>query len=243
MSVRVLISILATVVISISASANGGIDDYRHLIEIKAEKYGISPAILSSIVIKESSGKPWTFNVDGEGMYFPSKKSAIRGFKALLSYRWLLKYKIADKQYERRFFKHEHQALNWISKENRRSTSNSIPMLTLKAGKRVKLEKVGDVVVRRLSLVNTDIGLSQISYRWHGKALKDSVNFTDWLDPAFNLDYAAKHIKELINRYNGDVIVAIAHYHSSNETLQSAYLAKFMPTFRKESARYDPDYI
>ncbi len=235
-----ILTLISSIFFSLSAHAN--IDQYRSLIEKKARKYGVSPAILTTIVLKESSGKPWSLNIDGEGMHFTSKSSAIRAFRTVMNHRWVLKYKIGDGEYSRRFFKSEQQAVSWLDHRNRGLDASEIQLKLLK-GENPQFDDVGDTIVRRLRLVNTDIGIAQINYRWHGKALRDTVKFTHWLDPDFNLDYAAKHMDELIKRHDGNIMEAIAHYHSSNNHLQSLYLERFLPTFKKETKRYGHQVI
>jgi hypothetical protein len=207
------------------------IDQHRPMIIKASNTYGISPSVLSSIVIIESNGNPWTFNVDGEGMSFNTKQQAVNKFNVLVQNRWLVKYKKPGRKTLRLFFKTRALATQWIE-TFRKEENDKYSFLE----KKLINVKSGQIVLRKLNLVNTDIGLSQINFKWHGKQYKDRFNFYQWLNPELNLHYAAKHLKELYKRHGNNMSKAVAHYHSSTSKYQKIYMRKFIPVYKREDA-------
>jgi hypothetical protein len=207
---------------------SASIENYRGTIADAAKTYGINPSILAAIVIIESNGRPWTFNIDGEGMHFPSRNKAIEKFNHIIKNRWLVKFRTAENRISRVYFPTRSKALNWINRSNSLGTAS----YSLIEKKLIPVER-GQIVLRKLNLINTDIGLSQINYRWHGEKYKERFGFYQWLNPDLNLYYAAKHIKELYTRH-GDMYKAVAYYHSSTKNNQKKYLKKFIKAYKKE---------
>ncbi len=67
-----------------------------------------------------------------------------------------------------------------------------------------------------------DMGCMQINYRWHGRQF---VSVEEMLDPARNVDYAARFLKSL-RRSEGSWTAAVARYHAGpgNPPAQRAYV-------------------
>ncbi len=67
-----------------------------------------------------------------------------------------------------------------------------------------------------------DIGCMQINYRWHGK---NFASVTEMFDPAHNVDYAARFLKELKTREKTWTL-AVARYNAgpNNNAAQKQYV-------------------
>lgn len=71
-------------------------------------------------------------------------------------------------------------------------------------------------------VVNIDIGISQINYKWHGEHFT-SIDAMLSLDA--NISYAAKHLSNLKLKH-GNWHKALRHYHSANPMHHKAYSRK-----------------
>lgn len=71
-------------------------------------------------------------------------------------------------------------------------------------------------------VASIDIGCMQINLRWHPEAF---ATLEQGLDPALNVDYAARHLAELY-RASGNWTEAAGRYHSRTETYKSAYIGR-----------------
>jgi hypothetical protein len=71
-------------------------------------------------------------------------------------------------------------------------------------------------------IASIDVGCMQINLRWHPEAF---ASLEDGLNPALNVDYAARMLKGLYRR-TGDWATAAASYHSFTPDLQDAYLQR-----------------
>ena len=69
---------------------------------------------------------------------------------------------------------------------------------------------------------NIDIGLMQINWGWNGHRLPDPAKL---LLPQYNIDVAAKILREHLNAFGGDRRLAIARYHSSRPDRGMPYAA------------------
>lgn len=77
-----------------------------------------------------------------------------------------------------------------------------------------------------------DVGCMQLNYRWHGERFE---NLGRMIDPASNVDYAARYLKEL-HRETGSWDHATRYYHSRDAERGAAYLDRV----RRAHARIDP---
>ena len=220
----------------ISAYSFGSYETYRPLVELKAIKYGVPPYALMALIRHESRGRPWTFNIDGEGMFFNSKEKAVSTFTLINQNPWMVKIKLKNNKYYRRFFNSGQSAADWSKKlANRSDTRLSI---IVNPKKRIINPKRNTILIRPLKVRNVDVGLGQINYIHHGQHLSDDISFFQWLDPSTNIDYMAKHLKELMDRHDNNVVVAMAYYHNRKKKFQDRYMAKVMPIFVKEKKLY-----
>lgn len=69
---------------------------------------------------------------------------------------------------------------------------------------------------------NFDVGIMQLNFKWHGMNFS-SIN--DMLDPIQNINYAAKFLVELKEKYKSWHL-AVKYYHSSNTSKQQKYVKK-----------------
>lgn len=67
-----------------------------------------------------------------------------------------------------------------------------------------------------------DVGCMQVNLRWHPQAF---VTLEHGLDPAINVDYAARHLAELYQQ-TGDWTEAAGRYHSATDSYKTAYLGR-----------------
>ncbi|GHC64503.1 lytic transglycosylase domain-containing protein [Limoniibacter endophyticus] len=69
-----------------------------------------------------------------------------------------------------------------------------------------------------------DLGCMQINHRYHSQHF---TSVADMLDPALNVDYAARFLKELVGRH-GNWTMAVARYHAGpdNDPAQKRYVCR-----------------
>lgn len=69
-----------------------------------------------------------------------------------------------------------------------------------------------------------DLGCMQINRRWHGQ---EFAGLSDMLDPARNVDYAARFLSDLHRRHEGWTM-AVARYHAGpdNDPAQARYVCR-----------------
>jgi hypothetical protein len=77
---------------------------------------------------------------------------------------------------------------------------------------------------------NIDIGCMQINYKYHKKSFEDLNSF---LDPEKNVEWAAKFLVSLHNKYKS-WNTAISRYHSSNPDRMKKYLLKVHKNWKTE---------
>lgn len=201
---------------------------YDRLIDYAANQHGVDPIVLRTIAEQESRKNPWTFNADGEGFQFGDKDTAVRTLWALTKFPWMVKFVTNRKIMTRRFFSNQLEAQSFAETVRRSSSGNGGAfILRTDDGKDVE---PGQIRVRQLRLINTDIGIAQVNYRWHGQGI---ASVQQWFDPRFNLDYAANHLAELKRKYGSD-LAAVGYYHSSTPVHRKRYLADFMPKYNTE---------
>jgi len=196
---------------------------YIPLIDAAAARHGVDPIVLRTIAEQESNKYPWVANVDGESLRFPDKPSAVRTLWMISRAPWMVKSVDFKGRSHRRFFRTQQAASVYVT-QLARSTA-----LKRRHDSAKGLER-GEFRVRQLHLVNTDLGIAQINYRWHGKGV---ASVEKWLDPAFNLDYAASHLAAL-KRKHGTDLAAAGFYRSGNSKPRRAYMANFLPRYEKE---------
>ncbi|OUX17082.1 MAG: hypothetical protein CBE11_00395 [Rickettsiales bacterium TMED251] len=89
---------------------------------------------------------------------------------------------------------------------------------------------------------NIDLGCMQINYMYHPNAFK---NFSDAFDPQMNVEWSAKLIKTLYDRF-GSWKKAVGYYHSYRTSKRTKYSAKVFDTWLdiKNNNKYnDIEYI
>lgn len=202
---------------------------YNQMIDAAAARHGVDPYVLRAIVQVESGKHPWTINVDGEGFRFGSPQQAVNSLWQINGNPWMVKIVPKKGNTIRQFFPNEAFAQTFLSAYQRSLIASGKPTLHLRVdeGKRVGR---GEARVRKLWMVNTDLGIAQINYRFHGQS---GAYVQRWLDPAFNLDYAASLLAKH-KRKHGNDLSAAGYYHSGSKRPREAYMAKLVPAYHKE---------
>ncbi|HFL7941136.1 TPA: transglycosylase SLT domain-containing protein [Pseudomonas putida] len=195
---------------------------YDPLIDATAQRHGVDPILLRAIAAHESRKNPWTFNADGEPFQFKDKATAVQVLWSLTKAPWMVKsMPIAGKR-SRRFFSTQIDALTYA-----RSVRSS--GFTLRTDDSREVKK-GQVRVRQLRLINTDIGIAQVNYRWNGQGI---ATVQTWFDPAYNLNFAAARIAKLTQKH-GNEILAAGYYHSGTPAIRKKYLGYLIPKYKEE---------
>lgn len=84
--------------------------------------------------------------------------------------------------------------------------------------------------LRRLGVASIDAGLMQINLRWHRDRIKDA----DILDPATNLRFGARILKEALNSAPENLALGIARFHSwTDAERQRNYSTRVLRTYRR----------
>ncbi|MCK1788912.1 hypothetical protein [Pseudomonas violetae] len=216
-----MIRILLATMLGIASPVFGS--PYDPLIDYAARSHGVDPIVLRAITAQESRKNPWTFNADGEPFQFKDKESAVRVLWSLTQAPWMVKAILNSGQRSRRFFTTESSARAYAY------SAQSAGSLRLRSDDSREVSK-GEIRIRPLRLINTDIGIAQVNYRWHGQGI---ATVQMWFDPSYNLNYAAAHLAELKKAHGSD-IAAAGYYHSATPKYRQRYLANFMPKYNEE---------
>ncbi|WGK63517.1 transglycosylase SLT domain-containing protein (plasmid) [Halopseudomonas sp. SMJS2] len=228
------LSIVAGLLTCLLTTTTASASVYDPLIDTAAKRHGVDRIVLRAIAQQESGKNPWSFNADGEGFKFQSRENAITALYAINSAPWMVKVlpHRGDGAVHRRFFRDSASAQQYLNGYLAVHGLNGKRVITQRTDAKKDLD-FGQARVRRLWLLNTDIGIGQISYRFHGQ---NRVSVQHWFNPAINLDYAASLIAEH-KRSTGSDLEAAGLYHSKTPSLRAAYMKRFMPIYRKEVAR------
>lgn len=205
---------------------------YDAMIDSAARSQDIDPIVMRTVVQQETGKQPWVFNCDGEGFFFDSKERAIISLWQISRNPWLVKIGVSKDETVRQFFPSEAQARAFLStyRAAQQRVGIAAAVLLSDSGKSVE---VGQARVRQLWVVNTDIGIAQVNYRFHGVS---RARVQQWFDPAYNLSYAASLIASHKRGGRSD-LEAAADYHSKTPSVRAVYLAKLLPIYRSEKAR------
>ncbi|MGE8063958.1 lytic transglycosylase domain-containing protein [Pseudomonas sp. NPDC089569] len=219
---------ISILLFSLISASQASASPYDPLIDYVATQKGVDPIVLRTIAAQESNKNPWTFNADGEGFQFGDKNSAVQTLWALTKFPWMVKFVSSRKTMTRRFFANQLEAQSFAETVRRSNSGNGTAFL-LRTDDSKDVEP-GQVRFRQLRLINTDIGIAQINYRWHGQGI---ATVQQWFDPRFNLNYAADHLADLKKKYGSD-LAAVGYYHSSTPAHRKRYIADFMPKYKTE---------
>jgi hypothetical protein len=203
---------------------------YDPLIDRIAQQKGIDRFVLRAIATQESNKKPWTFNADGEGFHFKSKAQAVNALWSLTKAPWLVKIVPAEGgKTIRRFFSSSRSAAAFLNAYQRGRAASGKAMLTVRSDSGKEVEK-GQARIRRVWLLNTDIGIAQINYRYHGQ---NKASVQRWFDPEFNLTYAAQHLVKMKRKCGSD-LEAAGCYHSTTPSVRATYMKRFLKVYGNE---------
>ncbi len=211
--------------ITILLAASGQVlaSSYDPMIDAAAMRHGVDRIVLRAIAQHESRKHPWVFNADGEPFRFDDKNATVQALWGLSQVPWMVKARPIQGKGSRRFFHSQQAAQAYAS---RLATMSS---LKLRTDDRKEVDR-GEIRVRKLRMKNTDLGIAQINYRWHDAG---TASVQRWLDPAYNLDYAASYLARL-KREHGTDLNAVRFYHDNRSEFQKAYMADFMPKYEQE---------
>lgn len=209
---------------------------YDAMIDSAAYRHGIDPIVMRTLVAVETQKRPWSFNVDGEGFRFDSASIAIRALWQISHTNWMVKIRPTNGDTIRQLFPTQASARAYFNAYRQSVQGTAAAAVILRSDSEKSVER-GEARIRQLWMLNTDIGIAQINYRFHGQNV---ANVQKWFDPSFNLDYAASFLARLKAKHGSD-IAAAGYYHSKNKKDRDIYMAKFMEAYRKEkSGGYSP---
>lgn len=214
-------SIVAIVLALTTAYAN--CSPYDSMIDRAARNHGVDPILMRALAAHESNKNPWTFNADGEPFRFENKETAVNVLWSLTKAPWMVKAISPKGERFRRFFTSQGSANAYAMsvRDNNR--------LVLRVDDSKVVNK-GEVRVRALRLINTDIGIAQVNYRWNGQGI---ATVQTWFDPSYNLEFAATRIAELKQKHKNE-IEAVGYYHSATPVYRKKYLEYFIPKYNEE---------
>jgi len=205
---------------------------YDSLIDAAARRHSVDPIVFRSVVEKETRKQPWAFNCDGEGFYFDTKERAILALWQISRNAWLVKIGISKDETLRQFFPSEAQARSFLNAYRAAQVRVGSAAATLRTDPGITVEP-GQARIRQLWVVNTDIGIAQVNYRFHGV---DRARVQQWFDPAYNLDYAASLIAKHKHAGRSD-LEAAGDYHSKTPSVRAVYMKQLLPIYEREKAR------
>jgi hypothetical protein len=161
---------------------------------------GIDPNLLRAIALQESSNNPWALNLNGVSCNRTGDlflvNAAWRRCDSLQSAVMIL----------------AHAAQNpWlISFETPNGFSLRIWASTKTHGERIVVDnRLHGARIEKKNIKSSDIGLMQINWRHHGKNIQDARLL---FDPAYNVNYGARHLSKLLSRHN--IATAVGMYHA-----------------------------
>ncbi|MPQ69407.1 hypothetical protein [Pseudomonas sp. MWU12-2323] len=203
---------------------------YDPMIDAAAYRHGIDPIVLRAVVQAETQKKPWAFNCDGEGFYFDSKDAAIMALWQISQNPWLVKI-VMKGEVIRQFFPSSARAQYFLNayRAAQQRTGRAAAVVRVDSGKSVD---EGQARIRQLWVVNTDIGIAQVNYRFHGVT---RARVQQWFDPPYNLDYAASLIAAQKRNRRSD-LEAAGDYHSKTPNERGVYMKRLIPIYQSEKA-------
>jgi hypothetical protein len=215
-----------------SAMAN----QYDPLIDAAARSKGVDPIAMRALVQKESRKHPWTFNCDGEGFYFETKDRAVWALWQISKNPWMAKIVPEKGETIRQFFPNREAAKAFMHSYKQSQLRVGSQPITERLDNLKEL-KPGQGRVRQLWVLNTDIGIAQVNYRFHGF---DKARVQQWFDPAYNLNYAASEVARHKRNGKSD-LEAVGDYHSKTPSVRAIYMKALLPIYQREKARALPD--
>lgn len=225
----------AVILVALLVAQSSWASQYDYLIDAAARSKGIDPFVMRAIAQKESGKHPWTFNCDGEGFYFQTKDQAVWALWQISKNPWMAKIVPQNGETVRQFFSTKHAADRFIESYITAQLRVGLNPISVRGDKLKELDK-GQGRVRQLWVVNTDIGIAQVNYRFHGIS---KARVQQWFDPAYNLNYAASEVARHKRAGKSD-LEAAGDYHSKTPAVRSIYLKALLPIYQREKARAIP---
>jgi hypothetical protein len=203
---------------------------YDALIDSAAYGEGLDPIVFRAVVQAETQKQPWTFNCDGEGFTFNTRDTAIVALWQISNNPWLVK--ISDRgEVIRQFFASRGSAQAFLNayRSAQARAGRTAAIIRTDSGKSVE---DGEARLRQLWVVNTDIGIAQVNYRFHGVT---RARVQQWFDPRYNLQYAASLIAAHKRNGRSD-LEAAGDYHSKTPSVRAVYMKRLLPIYQSEKS-------
>lgn len=170
-------------------------EDYSQYYRSAESVSGVNGNLIRSIAIKESDEHPYALNYGGVVSFYPStRKAAEKILKTVSAKPWFVRSSAREKKPLPRLFRTRSRAIA-AQRHYRRSS------------------------VVRLNPGNVDVGMMQINWRWHKSKIRSVKSL---LDPAFNVTYAARYLRKLIDE-NGYVKGVGYYHHRAKKAVWGAY--------------------
>lgn len=185
-----------------------------------------------AIIRHESEVNPFALNIDGEGFLLNSRIKAENRWKSIARNPWMVKVRLENREFYRGFFSSYNDAKSWAQKIAR--TSPHAPKI---AEKKILNPSKKIIILRKINIKNTDLGLGQTNYIYHGQKYRNKIGFFDWLDPSISVEYTTLLLSKLVKKHKSP-IKAMGYYHNNNPKIQSRYLKHVIPLYKEELSRY-----
>ena len=204
---------------------------YDQLIDAAARSEGVDTLVMRSVVQKETEKQPWSFNCDGEGFVFGSKNTAISALWQISKNPWMVKIVDPENGVIRQFFQTPNSAQAFLNayRAAQQRAGRTAAVLRTDSGKSVGQ---GEARLRQLWVINTDIGIAQVNYRFHGVT---RARVQQWFGPQYNLKYAASLIAQHKRGGRTD-LEAAGDYHSKTPSVRAVYMKHLRPIYEREKA-------
>jgi hypothetical protein len=203
---------------------------YDPMIDAAARGEGLDPILFRAVVQAETQKQPWSFNCDGEGFHFDTRDTAIMALWQISQNPWLVKI-VDHEEVIRQFFQTRGNAQAFLNayRASQQRTGRSAAAVRTDSEKSVN---EGEARIRQLWVVNTDIGIAQVNYRFHGVS---RARVQQWFDPSYNLKYAASLIAQHKRSGRSD-LEAAGDYHSKTPNVRAVYMKRLLPIYQSEKA-------
>ncbi len=183
--------------------------------------HDIDPLLLQAIASVESRENPYALNVNHEDLHCGSRRETEQALHYIVGRPWVIHlprgsietYVDVEPPISCALRGHFHDRL-WFSSEADATTFVDHHGL--------------DSAPQHRNVQSTDIGLLQINWYYHGDQVSGALAL---LDPAYNLDYAARYLTRLVRKHGVDE--AIGRYHGASSAARRAdYQDRVLATYR-----------
>lgn len=198
------------------------------LLKAASIKHDVDYHLLLAISRVESALKPYAMNVDGQSFFPDTPQQAVKILKSINDRPWMLKIRSHEGEIEQYLFSSRHEALAALNKANSLRARNKLRKISLTNSATPGKYQAS---LNYLDVEETGIGPMQIHYSVHGK---QRGTVYKWFDPAFNIDYGAKYLKEVMDRHGHNVNGA-AYYHSATPKYRNSYVQRLKKALKNSN--------